>query len=133
MKIQHSAFIIQRYLCARCLFLAGLLLAKADSLADAVAEVVELGPAGHAAALHLDLGDLGRVERELALNPFTRHDAADGEHLATAAARATDDSAAENLDALVFPFQNSCVDIDRIAHGELRDLSFEAGFFNEFE
>ena len=43
---------------------------QADGLADAVAEEVQLGPADDAAALDLDLGDLGRVQRELALDAF---------------------------------------------------------------
>src|SRR5205814_8027896 len=42
----------------------GFALAETDGFADAVAEVVQLGPAGHAAALDINLGDLRRVQRE---------------------------------------------------------------------
>ncbi len=43
-------------------------------LADAVAEEVQLGPPDFAATDHFDLLDLRRVERELSLHAFVRHD-----------------------------------------------------------
>ena len=61
--------------------------AERGRLADAVAQVVQLGPADRAGALHLDLGDLRRVQREDALDALALHDAADREHLAHAARR----------------------------------------------
>src|SRR5262249_6903371 len=79
----------------------GLALAQAGGLADPVAEVVELGAADLAGALDLDLGDLGRVKREDALDPLALDDAADGEHLAHPLALAGDHDALEDLHALL--------------------------------
>src|SRR5690349_11290828 len=47
-----------------------LLLGQADGLADAVAEIEELGPARFAATLHDQLGDEGGVNREDTLDAF---------------------------------------------------------------
>src|SRR5438552_6878378 len=66
----------------------GLALAQLGRLADAVAQVEQLRPPHLAGPLHLDLGDLRRVDREDALDALALHDAADGEHLADALAAA---------------------------------------------
>ena len=102
----------------------GLALAQARRLADAVAQVVQLGPADRAGALHLDLGDLRRVQREDALDAFALDDAADGEHLAHALAAAGDHHAAEDLDALLLAFQDALVDVHLVADLELRGRLF---------
>src|SRR5690349_8555306 len=82
------------------LFLAtrALLLRELDRLADAVAEVEELGPAGLAAALHHHLADERRVQREDALDAFVVDDAAYGERLAGPAPALHDHGAGEDLD-----------------------------------
>ena len=49
-------------------------------LADAIAEIVQLGATDHAAAAHFDLGDLGGVQRKLPLHTLAGDDAADGKH-----------------------------------------------------
>src|SRR5688572_25679277 len=56
--------------------------AQPGGLADAVAQVVQLGPADPAGALDLDLGNLRRVEGEDALDPLALDNAADRKHLA---------------------------------------------------
>src|SRR6478752_742298 len=97
---------------------SGLLLAEANGFADPIAEIVELGPAGHAAALDFDLGDFGRVQRKLALDAFAGNNATHREHLAAAAAGTGDHRTAEDLNALIFAFKNSRMHIDRIADCE---------------
>ena len=101
-------------------------LAQADGLADAVAEVVKLRTSGNAAALHDDLADLGRVDREFTLHAFALHDAADGERLAAAAAGTGDDHAGVDLHAFLLTFENAAVNVDRVADLELGNLFFEA-------
>src|SRR5215204_6531401 len=75
-----------------------LLLRELDRLADALAEVEELRPAGLAAALHRHLADERRVQREDALDALVVHDAPDGERLVDPPALLHDDRAGENLD-----------------------------------
>ena len=108
-------------------------LLQADGLADAVAEVVELRPAGDARPLHHDLGDPRRVEGELPLHPLALHDAADGEHLAGAGAAAGDHDAAEDLDPLLLAFEDAAVDVDRVADLEHGTSPPETGFFDQVQ
>src|SRR5262249_41364607 len=56
-------------------------LGKTDGLADAVAEIEELGATGFAAALHDDLGNERGMDREDTLDAFVVDDAADREGL----------------------------------------------------
>src|SRR4051812_830821 len=72
-------------------------LADAGALADAAAQVVELGPADVAAGGHLDLLDLRRVHREGALDADAEALLAHGEGLADPVALALDDDALEDL------------------------------------
>src|SRR5262245_16356361 len=94
-------------------------------LADQLAHVVELGPPHPAGALHLDLGDLRRVDRGDALDALALDDPADRERLADAAALAGDDDAGEDLDALLGAFEDALVHLDLVADLELRDLVFD--------
>src|SRR5262249_30474031 len=89
-------------------------LPQASGFADALPQVIKLGPADTAGAVHLDFGNFGRVQREDAFDAFTLNDAANGEHLAHAAASAGDDRAGVNLDAFLLAFQNSKVDFDLV-------------------
>src|SRR5262245_53364910 len=86
------ALALGRRLCPRNDHLAGLALAlaQAGGLADAVAEVVQLRPPHLASALHLDLRDPRRVQREDPLHALALHDPADGEHLVQPLAHACD-------------------------------------------
>src|SRR5581483_6689352 len=117
----------------RLFFGSCLALAEADGFADTVAEVVELGAARNAAPLDLDLRDFRRVQRELPLDALAGDDAADGEHLAAAAARAGDDGAGEDLNALILAFEDASVHIDGVANGKLWHFGLEARFFDEFQ
>src|SRR6185503_17868733 len=74
-------------------------LEDARRLAAAAAQVIELGAAHLAAAQHLDLGDVGRVDREHALHALAVGDLAHREALVEAGARAGDDHALVGLQA----------------------------------
>jgi len=105
-----------------------LALAQAGCIAaKAVAQVVELCAANLAGALHLDLGNLRRVQRERSLDAFAADQATNGEHLAHAFALAGDDDAGEDLHALFFAFENLLVDFDGVADFELGHVGLEAG------
>src|SRR5262245_24858756 len=106
-------------------------LAKPGRLADAVAEVIKLGPADLAGPLHLDLGDLRRVDGEDALDALALHDTPDREHLAKALALPRDDHAVEHLDALLAAFQDALVDVHRVADRELRKVLLRVGLFHQ--
>src|SRR5690606_17660238 len=67
-----------------------LALGDAGALAGAAAQVIELGAADDAAADHLDVLDVRRVEREDALDAFAEAHLADGEIAVDAAVRAGD-------------------------------------------
>src|SRR4029450_4388906 len=86
---------------------AGALLLDLRGLPDAVAEVVELGPADVAPGDPLDAGDGGRVQGKRALDPDAVADLADLEGLAHARARAADHHALEHLDPLLLPLDRS--------------------------
>src|SRR5262249_1261315 len=108
-----------------------LALAQARRLADAVAQVIQLSPADLASPLHVDLGDLRRVQRKRALDALALYDAADGEHLAHAAAAPRDDCAAEDLRALLGAFQDALVDVHLVADLEQRDFTLQTGLFHQ--
>ena len=97
------------------------LLLDLGGLADAVAEVVELGPAHVAAADDLDLGDDRGVDREGALDADAVADLAHGEGLAHTGALAADDDALEDLHALLVALDHPHVDLQRVAGAEVRD------------
>ena len=78
----------------------------ARPLADAAAQVVQLGPAHVAASRHLDPLDLGRVQRERALDADTERLLADGEGLARAMTLALDHHAFEHLRAAPRPLDH---------------------------
>ncbi len=97
----------------------GLFLHERGTLADALAEVGELGAADTAGALHLHLVHARGVRGENALHAFAVADAADGEHLVQPVAAAPDDDARENLDAFLLAFHDLGVDAHAVANGEL--------------
>ena len=105
--------------------LAALHLALGDPgrLTATLAQVVELGATDDAAALHLDGLDVRRQDREHPLHAFAEADLADGEVLLQAAAGAGDADALEGLDALALAFLDAHVDAHGVAGLELRGLA----------
>src|SRR5438270_4178220 len=98
------------------------LLADARLLADAAAQVIELGPVDVADGGHVDLLDLWRVQREWPLHADTEGLLADGERLANARALTLDDDALEHLDAAALALDHLEVHAHRVAR-------LEAGHF----
>ena len=79
------------------------------------------------------LGDLRRLHRKGPLDPFTGNDAADRERLASSAASPGNDRPAENLNPLLFTFQDSRMHVDGIADFEFQGLLTEAGLFGQLQ
>src|SRR3954447_12349263 len=96
-------------------------LADAGALADAAAQVVELGPADVAAGGDLDALDLRRVQRERALHADAEGLLADREGLAHALALALDDHALEDLRTAARALDDLEVHADAVARLELGD------------
>ncbi len=95
-----------------------LALAHACALADAVAQVVQLGPANVAARGQLDALDLGGVQREHALDADPEGLLAHGERLANAMALALDDDPLEDLHAPARTLDDLEVNLHAVARGE---------------
>src|SRR4051794_11111809 len=89
-------------------------LADAGALADPAAQVVELGAPDVAAGGHLDLLDLGAVQRERALDADAEGLLADREGLAHALTLALDDDAFEDLRAAPRALDDLEVDLDAV-------------------
>src|SRR3954454_23960318 len=89
-------------------------LAHPGTLANATAQVVELGAPHVAAGRDLDLLDLRRVQRERALDADAEGLLADGEGLADALALALDDHALEDLRTATRALDDLEVDLDAI-------------------
>src|SRR5262245_39396015 len=94
-------------------------LAQAGRLADAVAQVIQLGPADPAGALHLDARDARRVQRENALDALALHDAPHRERGAPALAALRDHHAGVDLHALLLPFEDAQVHVHGVADLEV--------------
>src|SRR5437870_1638061 len=124
-----ARYLRRRLLALRVPFLEAAF-AQAGGLADALPQVVELGPAHAAGALDLDLGDLRRVQGKDALDPLALHDAANGEGFTQTRAAAGDHGAAEDLDALFLAFQNALVHVHLVADAKLRHVLLGAGFLD---
>src|SRR5690606_37962317 len=105
-------------------FLAGGLLALGDAgaLAGPAAQVIELRPAHHATADHLDAVHVGRIERENALHTFAEAHLADGETAVVPAVRAGDAHRLEVLHAGAFAFDHAHANAQRIAGAEFGDF-----------
>src|SRR6185295_16787239 len=95
-------------------------LAHAGALADALAQVVELGAPDVTAGGDVDLLDLRRVQRERPLDADAEGLLAHRERLAGAVALALDDDAFEDLRAAARALDDLEVDADAVAGGELR-------------
>src|SRR4051794_3061688 len=90
----------------------GQLLADPRRLAGAATQVIELGAAHVAAALHLDRRDHRRIGLERALHAFAAGDLAHREAGVEAAVALADDDAFVGLDALALAFDHRDVDDD---------------------
>ena len=111
--------------------LAVRLLLDLGSLADLVAEVVQLRTTDVATTHDLDLVDLRRMHRERALDADREADLADGEGLAARMAMTTDDVALENLDTLAVTLDDAIVNLYVVADVELGDVLLELLLFDE--
>src|ERR1700729_3960683 len=98
-------------------------LAHAGTLADAVAQVVELGPSHIAAGGHLDALDLGGVHGEHALDPYAKRLLAHREGLASSMALTLDDHTLEHLDTATGTLDDLEVDAHAIAWPEVGDAA----------
>ncbi len=98
-------------------------LAHAGRLADAVAQVVQLGAAHVAAGGDLDPLDLRRVQRERALDADAEGLLADGEGLARALSLALDRNAFEDLRAPPGALDHDEVNAQTIAGAEIRNAA----------
>src|SRR4051794_39229320 len=98
-------------------------LAHAGALADATAQVVELGPAHVAAGGDLDALDLRRVQRERALHADAEGLLSHGERLADALALALDDDTLEDLGAAARALDDLEVDLEAVARLEAGDAA----------
>src|SRR5262249_42344986 len=104
--------------------------AQARRLSDSLAQIIKLGAAHAAGALHFHLGNFRRMNGENALDTFALHDAANSERLAHAFAAPADDRAAEDLYALLLSFQDALVNIHLIADVEIRNSLAILGLFH---
>ena len=98
------------------------LLANAGGLAHAIAEVVELGATNVAVTDNLELGNLGAVQREGALNAHGEANLADGEGLASTLAAHADDVALEDLLTSAVALDDAIVDLDVVANLDCGDV-----------
>ena len=100
------------------------------ALAEALAQIGQLGAADRAFALDFHLVHARRVQRENALHAFAVADAADGEHLVQPATAPANDHAGKNLDALFVAFDHFGVHAHGIAHREIRGVLAKLFRFN---
>src|SRR5437899_2738338 len=98
-------------------------LGDAGRLPAAVAQVIELGAADHAAALDLDGLDHRAHHREQPLDALAEADLAHGEALVDSLAAAGDADALIGLDALALAFLDLHVDAHGVARLEVGDLA----------
>jgi len=102
------------------------LLGQSYGFAGAFSQVIKFRTFGFAASQRPDVEDIRTIQREDTLDAFIVDDSADGEHLIYAAAFAGNDGAGEDLNTLLVAFDDSAMNINRIAYLEMRDIVFEA-------
>ena len=100
-------------------------LGELDGLAGSVAQVIELGPPCFAASNRLDIENIGRMQREDALDSLVGDDPPDCEVFINAPAFAGDYRAGKYLRPLLVALLNAAVYLYDIAYLEMRDLLFE--------
>jgi len=91
-------------------------------LADAITQVVELGPTNIAASGNFDFLDHGSVDGEGPLHANAEADLANGECLANPAPLASDDDAFEELGAMAVAFNDLYVHLQGVAGREVRNV-----------
>ncbi len=101
--------------------------------APQLTEVVKFRTADLSPADHLDLINPWGVEGKCSLHPYPVGDFSDGEALAHTPAAAGDDRALEDLDPLLLPLNDTHVNLDGVAWGELRQIGADLLFFEEFQ
>jgi DNA polymerase III subunit delta' len=104
-----------------------------SALADAFAEVVQLGAANLAFVGHFDLGDPWGVNREDALDAFAVRDLADGESGVHAGSAFCEDDACENLDPLFAAFDDPAMDLHGVTDIERGDVLFQLLLLDLFD
>ena len=98
------------------------LLADTGSLADLVAQIVELCATDAAVTDDVDVVDLGAVHGEGTLDANAEADLADGEGLAVHSAVTTDDVTLEDLNTLALAFLDAVVNLHVVTNEELRQI-----------
>ena len=93
-----------------------------SSLTNSVAEVVELGTSYLTVTNDLYLSYMGRVEGECLLNAATVSNSTNSKCFRDAAAVTSDYCAFEDLDSFSCTLTDKIVDLDCIAHVELRSV-----------
>ena len=96
------------------------LLLDASSLADTIAQVVELGSPHITATYHLDGMNDGRMEREDALDSDAKAELADCERSSGAATVAGDNNTLKDLNALAAAFDDAHVNTHGVAGPKVR-------------
>ena len=95
------------------------------SLANLLAQVVQLCATNVATTNDFNLVNLRRMNREGALYADREADLADGERFAAGVTMTADDVALEHLNALTVTFDDAVMDLDVVANVELRNVLLE--------
>jgi hypothetical protein len=106
---------------------------KPDGFSGSLAEKIELGTPFFAASDGPDVDDIGGMKREYPLDALVGYDSANGESFVDASAFACDDSAGKDLQAFLVAFFDSAVDVNGVAHFEMRNTFLKAFSFSSIE
>jgi len=107
--------------------------AETNTLANSLAEEVELGTTNDRASFDFDLFNLRRMNGELALDPFASDDTSDDKHFSRSGTAACDHRAAENLNPFFASFLNLGVHIDRVTDPEFVNLFLQIGTLDRLQ
>lgn len=102
-------------------------------LADAVAQVVELGSADLSAGSYLNLGNARRMQRERPLHPFAIGNLADSERLVDSRAPLSDHYPLEYLHTLLTAFYHTAMHLHGVAYVEGRYIALKLLLTNFIE
>jgi len=97
-----------------------------SSLADSLAQIVQLSAADLTGTYYLDLLHYGRMNGEYSLDTAAVCNAANGECLVDAAVLLGDNSTLEDLDPRLVAFSDPYMDLDGVTDAELRCIFFHA-------
>ena len=111
-------------LVAKSLLAEGLFL-DFRSLANLLAQVVQLCATNVATTNDFNLVNLRRMNREGALDADREADLTDGERLAAGVTMTADDVTLEHLNALAVTLDDAVMDLDVVANVELRNVLLE--------